>query len=58
MFQKLLDSLRGQTVKIHNLDKVYAGYPEGTSQDLERLRRACDEKLEKWVDPDSMLLLG
>ena len=58
MFQKLLDSLRGQTVKIDNLDKVYAGFPEGTSPDLERLRRACDEKLETLVDPGSMLVLG
>ena len=58
MFQKLLNSLRGHTVEIRNLDKVYVGYPEGTGPDLERLRRACDEKLETWVDPDSILVLG
>ena len=58
MFQKLLNSLRGHTVEIHNLDKVYAGFPEGTGPDLERLRRACDEKLETWVDPNSMFVLG
>ncbi|KAK0514934.1 hypothetical protein JMJ35_002313 [Cladonia borealis] len=45
-FDRLLNSLRGHTVEIHNLDKVYVGYPEGTGPDLERLRRACDEKLE------------
>ena len=58
MFQKLLNSLRGQTVEIHNLDKVYVGFPEGTGPDVERLRCACDEKLETWVDHDSTLVLG
>ena len=58
MFQKLLNSLRGHTVEIHNLDKVYVGFPEGIGPDLERLRRACDEKLETWVDLDSMFVLG
>ena len=58
MSQKLLNSLRGHTVEIHNLDKVYVGFPEGTSPHLERLRRACDEKLETWVDPEPMFVLG
>ncbi|KAL2058800.1 hypothetical protein ABVK25_000091 [Lepraria finkii] len=48
-YTQLLDYLRGQTVKIYDVDNVYSGWPAGINPHVERLRLVADEKLEKLI---------
>jgi hypothetical protein len=49
-----LDSLRGQTVEIRDVENLYSGWPVAISPHLERLRELADEKLEESVNTISI----
>ncbi|KAL2044833.1 hypothetical protein N7G274_002608 [Stereocaulon virgatum] len=55
-YTRLLDSLRGQTVEIRDVENIFSGWPVAISPHLERLRGLANEKLEESVDTISIAL--